>query len=122
MDVLNRIEREKEEKNKKEIEEARQKAKEQERINAIMDANKVSVDDFIEEGKARGNTEKLTAEMADEVQSQDEDDKDGATKQEELRRAQEIIARLNHEADEDEEKKEAEIEAARAVAREKFGV
>jgi hypothetical protein len=121
MDVLNRIEREKEEKNKREIEEARQKAKEQERINAIMDANKVSVDDFIEEGKARGNTEKLAAEATDETSSENGDDGEKATKQEELRRAQEIIDRLNHEADEDEEKKEAEIEAAKAVAREKFG-
>jgi hypothetical protein len=124
MDVLNRIEREKEAKEQKEIEEGRKKAREQERINAILDANKVPVDSFIEEGKARGNTEKLTSEAANEVSSQS-DNEDDAIKQEDLRRAQEIIDRLNHEAAEDEEKKEAEleaeIEAAKAVAREKFG-
>ncbi|MCM1180533.1 MAG: hypothetical protein NC347_09780 [Clostridium sp.] len=91
LEILNRLEREKQEaiiQKQQEIEEARRKTQEQERINSILDANKVDVDEFIEEGK----------------------------KKEDLQKAQEIIDRLNREALEDEAKKAAEIEEARARA------
>lgn len=97
LEVLNRINQEKEKKRLKEIEEGRQKAQEQQRIASIMNANKVDVNAFIEAGKE-----------AIEV----------ANKEEEMRRAQEIIDRLNREAAEDEAKKQAEIEAARKQAEE----
>lgn len=70
----------------KEMEELRRKAEEQERIDSILNANRKNVDEFIEEGRT----------------------------QEEMRRAQEILDRLNREAAEDEAKKAAEIEAAKA--------
>ena len=46
---------------------------------------------------------------------------DDAKAAEELRRAQEIIDRLNREAAEDEAKKQAELDAAKAAAAERFG-
>lgn len=95
LEILNRLEREKQEaiiQKQKEIEETRRKAQEQEKINSILNANKVDVDEFIEEGK----------------------------KKEDLQKAQEIIDRLNREALEDEAKKVAEIEAARVEAEERF--
>lgn len=104
-EILKRLEREKqeeEEKARKKIEEMRKKNQEQERIAAIMNANQVNVNAFIEEGKAiRENT---LEEEAD------------AKQQEDMRRAQEIIDRLNREAAEDDAKKKAEIEAARKRA------
>lgn len=113
-DILSRLEKEKreaEEKKRKEIEAMRQKAQEEERIAAIMNANKVAVDSFIAEGKANRETqEELDAKQAEEER-----------KQEELRRAQEIIDRLNREAAEDEAKKQAEITKAQEEAKEKFG-
>ena len=115
MEILRRLEHEKQEemlKKQKEIEAARRKAEEQERIDSILNANKVNVDVFIEEGKSgRGNTETLRSEEND----------DEAKKQEDLQRAQEILARLNREAAEDEAKKMEEIEKAREKAKEHFG-
>ena len=73
-----------------------------------MNANKVDVNSFIEQGKnAAQQAEKKAA--------------DEAKAAEEMRRAQEIIDRLNREAAEDEAKKQAELEAAKAAAAEKFG-
>lgn len=95
LEILNRLEREKQEaiiQKQQEIEETRKKTQEQERINSILNANKVDVDEFIEEGK----------------------------KKEDLQKAQEIIDRLNREALEDEAKKAAEIEEARARAEKEF--
>ncbi|MDE6435565.1 MAG: hypothetical protein K2L07_15230 [Lachnospiraceae bacterium] len=95
LEILNRLEREKQEaiiQKQKEIEETRRKAQEQERINSILDANKVDVGEFIEEGKRK----------------------------EDLQKAQEIIDRLNREALEDEAKKAAEIEEAKAKAAKEF--
>ena len=115
MDILKRMELEKQ----KELEELRRKAEEQERINAILNANRKNVDGFIEEGRAgRGNTETLSsdAEVEDKTDSGSADltPETEAQKQEEMRRAQEILDRLNREAEEDEAKKAAEIEAAKA--------
>lgn len=114
MDILKRMELEKQ----KELEELRRKAEEQERINSILNANKTNVDEFIEEGRAgRGNTETLCsdAEAKEEISGgADLAALDKAQKQEEMRRAQEIIDRLNREAEEDEAKKAAEVEAAKA--------
>lgn len=107
-DILKRLEQEKqveEEKRRREIEEARRRRQEQERIDAIMNANKVDVNAFIAEGKANRENKPV------------ENDK----QQEEMRRVQEIMDRLNREAAEDEAKKRAEIEAARKEAEEKFG-
>lgn len=113
-DILRRFEQQKkeeEERKRKEIEAVRRKAQEEERIAAIMNANKVAVDSFIAEGKANRETqEELDAKNAEEEK-----------KQEELRRAQEIIDRLNREAAEDEAKKQAEIAKAKEDAKEKFG-
>lgn len=102
-EVMRKIEQSKEEKRRQEIEEAMRKRKEEERIAQIMNANKVNVNSFIEEGKA-------TRTSAEEEKK----------KEEELRRAQEIIDRLNREAAEDEAAKVAEIEAAKQEAAEKF--
>lgn len=100
LEILNRINKEKERERLQEIEKARQKAEEQERIASIMNANKVDVNAFIEAGKAaiESNREKPS--------------------EEDLKRAQEIMDRLNREAAEDEAKKQAEIEEARKKAQE----
>lgn len=109
-DILKQWEREKQvetEKKRKEIEEMRKKRQEQERIESIMNANKVDVNAFIAAGKAsRENTPK----------------NDDVKEQEDMRRAQEILDRLNRKAAEDEARKKAEIEAARKAAEEKFGI
>lgn len=106
LEVLNRINQEKEKQRLKEIEEGRQRAQEQERIASIMNANKVDVNAFIEAGKA-----------AVEASDREEEER---RKEEEMRRAQEIIDRLNREAAEDEAKKQAEIEEAKKQAEETF--
>lgn len=116
MDIIARLERERqaeEARKRKEIETARKKAQEEERIAAVLNANKVNVASFIEEGKAgRSKQEKAAEEMNDE---------ESLRKEEELRRAQEIIERLNREAAMDEAKKVAEIEEAKRQAKETFG-
>lgn len=117
-DILKRLQREKEaeaESKRREIENMRRKAQEEERIAAIMNANRVAVDDFIAEGKA--NRKLQAGEDAEFAKKEEEE----ARKQEELRRAQEIIDRLNREAAEDEAKKQAEIAAAKEEAKGKFG-
>lgn len=106
LEVLNRINQEKEKQRLKEIEEGRQRAQEQERIASIMNANKVDVNAFIEAGKA-----------AMEASDREEEER---RKEEEMCRAQEIIDRLNREAAQDEAKKQAEIEAAKKQAEETF--
>lgn len=106
LEVLNRINQEKEKQRLKEIEEGRQRAQEQERIASIMNANKVDVNAFIEAGKA-----------AMEASDREEEEQ---RREEEMRRAQEIIDRLNREAAEDEAKKQAEIEEAKKQAEETF--
>lgn len=107
MEVLRRINAEKEEKRRKEIEDAKKKASEEARIAAIMNANKVDVNAFIEAGKAA--KEEIAAKKAEEQKAED------------LRRAQEIMDRLNREAAEDEAKKQAEIDAAKQEAKKHFG-
>ena len=104
--VLDRINNDREgkhfdevEKARREADEARRKADEEARLASIMNANKVDVDSFIEQGKS-------AAQEAKEA--------------EELRRAQEIIDRLNREAAEDEAAKQAELDAAMAEAAQKF--
>ena len=105
------------EKARKEADEARRKAEEEARLASIMNANKVDVDSFIAQGKNAAQEAEAEAKAA-----------------EEMRRAQEIMDRLNREAAEDEAKKQAEIEeakkqamkqaeldAAMAEAAEKFG-
>lgn len=106
-EILNRINREKEEKQRQEVLRAQRDRDEKARIASIMSANKVDVNAFIQAGKAA-------------VEEQKDEDAEAARKEEELRRAQEIMERLNREAAEDEAKKQAEIEAARQMAQEKF--
>ncbi len=130
LEILNRLERERQEadaRKQKEIEEALQKKQEQERIDAILNANKMKVDEFIEEGIAgRNNTENLKSEDdssraigegADSLEVCESDSK----ADEDMRRAQEILDRLNREAAEDEAKKVAEIEEMKEKARKQFG-
>lgn len=106
--VMERINREKEEQRKKDME----KAQEQARLAAILDSTKVNVDAFIQAGK-EAREEQLKEEQKEAVN--DSPDADA------MARAEEIIARLNREAAEDEAKKQAEIEAAREQAKETFG-
>ena len=87
----------------KEMERLKTEAQEQARIASIMNANKVNINAFIKEGEENRN--------AGEAEKK---------RQEEMRRAQEIIERLNREAAEDEAKKQAEIEAAKQKAEEKL--
>lgn len=114
-DIIARLERERqeeEERKRKEIEDARQKVQEEERIAAILNANRVKLDSFIEEGKAgRRNGTDIQGNVSEDEQ---------ARKDEELKRAQEIIDRLNREAAIDEAKKLAEIENARRQSQETF--
>ncbi len=88
----------------REIERLRREQQEKERIAAIMNANKVNVNAFIEAGReAKQHDEEVR-----------EAEKKAAQEAENLRRAQEIMDRLNREAAEDEAKKEAEIAEAKA--------
>lgn len=139
MEVLRRINEEKEEQRRKEIEAAKKKASEEARIAAIMNANKVDVNAFIEAGKAA--KEEIAAKKADEkaqrefaeqkakevqqsttVKAAVDAEIEKKRKQEDdLRRAQEIMDRLNREAAEDEAKKQAEIDAAKQEAKKQFG-
>ncbi|MBR1599620.1 MAG: hypothetical protein IJ661_12010 [Lachnospiraceae bacterium] len=105
--VLDRINNDREgkhfdevEKARKEAEAAKRKAEEEARLASIMNANKVDVDSFIAQGKN-------AAQEAKEA--------------EELKRAQEIIDRLNSEAAADEAAKQAEIEEAKRKAAEQAG-
>lgn len=141
MEILKRINEEKENARKKDIEDARKKASEEERIAAIMNANKVDVNAFIEAGKAAkeeiaakkaADEEKIRNELAQkkaiEVQQAtavkmavDEELEKKRKQEDDLRRAQEIMDRLNREAAEDEAKKQAEIDAAKQEAKKQFG-
>lgn len=124
MAILNRINQEKEDIRRKEIELAKREAEEKARIASIMNANKVDVNSFIQAGKEAyekdHQTEAASNDTASENFTSDVSD-DEAKKQEDLRRAQEILDRLNREAAEDEAKKIAEIDAAKREAEEKFG-
>lgn len=111
MEVLRRINEEKEAKRRQEIEKAREKASEEARIAAIMNANKVDVNAFIQAGKA----------AKEEIAAKQEDEEAKKRQQEDFLRAQEIMERLNREAAEDEALKQAEIEAARQEAKKQFG-
>ncbi len=104
LEVMRRIERENEEKKQRDVENARKKAQEQEQIDAIMQANKVDVNAFIEEGKAMQDSTEISNTTSAEYD-----------------RAMEILERLNREAAEDQAKKAAEIETAKRQAKEKFG-
>ncbi len=139
MEVLRRINEEKEEKRRKEIEAAKKKATEEARIAAIMNANKVDVNAFIEAGRAakeeiaaRKADEQARRESAEEIAKEvqpatavkmavDEALEKKRKQDEDLRRAQEIMDRLNREAAEDEAKKQAEIDAAKEEAKKHFG-
>ncbi len=141
MEILRRINEEKENAQRKDIEKARQRAAEDARIAAIMNANKVDVNAFIEAGRAAkeeiaakkaANEEQIRNELAQkkaiEVQQAtvvkvavDEELKKKRKQEEDLRRAQEIMDRLNREAAEDEAKKQAEIDAAKQEAKKHFG-
>ncbi|MBQ9199685.1 MAG: hypothetical protein IJ141_05850 [Lachnospiraceae bacterium] len=110
MEVLNRINKEKDEARKRAVENQWKKREEEERIAAIMNAGKVDVNAFIEEGRSKA------AEHSEVMEASENKDTSGAT-DEQLKRAQEIIDRLNSEAAEDEAKKQAEIDAAKEKAR-----
>ena len=119
MEVLKRIDAEREERRRKEIEVARQKAQEQARIDAIMNANKVDVDAFIEAGKAA--QQEVDAQQDACGQSGEKDIQDKQRREDDLRKAQEIVERLNREAEEDEAKKQKEVEIAKQEANKRFG-
>ena len=148
MEVLRRINEEKEATRRKGIEDAKKKASEEARIAAIMNANKVDVNAFIEAGKAA--KQEIAARKADEQSRREiaeqkarevqattsvqatveaelerqykmEAELEKKRKQDDLRKAQEIMDRLNREAAEDEAKKQAEIEAAKQEAKKQFG-
>lgn len=110
------MQREGEERRQKEIDKARRKLQEQERIASIMDANKVDVNAFIQAGREAQNSIREQADGKEQQHSETEQQKD-----EDMRRAQEIIDRLNREAAEDEAKKQAEIDVAKQKAKETFG-
>lgn len=106
--ILDRINSDREDKHmnevkkaRKEADEARRKAEEEARLASIMNANKVDVDSFIAQGKNAAQEAEAEAKAA-----------------EEMRRAQEIMDRLNREAAEDEAKKQAEIDEAKRMAME----
>lgn len=111
MEILNRINREKDEVRLREIEAAEKKREEEARIASIMNSNKVDVNAFIEEGRSKSGS------MDTSSGSVSSSDAAASASDEEMRRAQEILDRLNREAAEDEAKKAAEIEAAKAEAR-----
>lgn len=139
MEILRRINEEKEEKRRREIEQAKKKVSEEARIAAIMNANKVDVNAFIEAGKAakeeiaaRKADEKARREAAEEIAkgvqpatavkaAVDKELEKKRKQEEDLKRAQEIMDRLNREAAEDEAKKQAEIDAAKEEAKKQFG-
>lgn len=108
--VMDRINREREEKRLQDLEKARMKAEEEARLASIMNANKVDVDAFIQAGK------KAMDEKTEEASPSSDVDADA------LARAQEIMDRLNREAAEDEAKKLQEIEDAKKKAQETFGL
>ncbi len=117
LEILNRINREKDEARLQEIEEGKKlrgeqstsKEDEDAKIASILNAGRADVNRFIEEGRSRA------AEAAQE-ESAPAPASGGGPSEEELLRAQEIIDRLNREAAEDEAKKQAEIDAAKAAA------
>lgn len=124
MEVLNRINQEKDEARKRAVENQRKKREEEERIAAIMNAGKVNVNAFIEEGRSKAAENKeseevagTTNEAADSVDVAKDEAQGSDATEEQLRRAQEIIDRLNREAAEDEAKKQAEIDAAKQRAK-----
>lgn len=108
--VMDRINREREEKRLQDMEKARMKAEEEARLASIMNANKVDVDAFIQAGKKAKEEKKQEESPSANV------DADA------LARAQEIMDRLNREAAEDEAKKLQEIEEAKKKAQETFGL
>ena len=106
MDRLNREAAEDEAKKQAEIEAARQKAAEQDRLNSILKSTQRDISQYISEGMAHREEAQHTIQEETPTASD-----------EALRRAQEIMDRLNREAAEDESKKQAEIEAAKEYAR-----
>lgn len=104
LDRLNREAAEDEAKKQAEIEVARKKAEEDARLASILKSTRRDISQYINEGMA--NREHI----ADEEPASEVDD-------DVLKRAQEIMDRLNKEAAEDEAKKQAEIEAAKDFAR-----
>ena len=106
LDRLNREAAADEAKKQAEIDAAKKQADEKARLDAIMRANQVDISAFIEEGKAK-------------AQEDTSSDNQSEASDEALRRAQEIMDRLNKEAAEDEAKKQAEIDAAKALAKSK---
>lgn len=112
--VMERINREREAKRKADLE----KAQEEARLASIMNSNKVDVDAFIQAGRESRVEKEAEYKAENNIQiTSGSDSKDDA-----LARAEEIMARLNREAAEDEAKKQAEIEAAKKQAEETFGV
>ncbi len=106
LDRLNREAAADEAKKQAAIDAAKKQADEKARLDAIMRANQVDISAFIEEGKAK-------------AQEETSSDRDTNASDDALKRAQEIMDRLNREAAEDEAKKQAEIDAAKALAKSK---
>ena len=94
-----------------EIDAARRKADEDARLASILKSTKVDITEFINEGMAHRN---------DNLNISQGDNSVSATKSaddESIKRANEILDRLNREAAEDEAKKIAEINAAKEFAK-----
>ncbi|MBE5943738.1 MAG: hypothetical protein E7258_02345 [Lachnospiraceae bacterium] len=113
MDRLNREAAEDEAKKRAEIEAARRKAEEQDRLNSILKSTQRDISQYITEGMAHRDEQQSNSSAPAENQELDTSNVDDET----LRKAQEIMDRLNREAAEDEAKKQAEIEAAKEFAR-----
>lgn len=107
--VMDRIQKEQEEKRRKTME----KAQEDARLEAILNSTRVDVSAYIKAGREAMEQQKKEDEVVKEetLDSVDEDVR---------MRAEEIIARLNREAEEDARKKQDEIEAAKRQAATKF--
>lgn len=113
MDRLAREAAEDEAKKQAEIDAAKRKAEEEARLASIMNANKVDISQFINQGMANRSASNETSSTNTVTESTN----NNQSNDEAMRRAQDIIDRLNREAAEDEAKKQAEIDAAKEYAR-----
>ena len=104
LDRLNKEAAAEEAKKQAEIDAARRKAEEDAKLASILKSTQRDISQYINEGMASRDS------VADETPAPESSD-------DVLKRAQEIMDRLNKEAAEDEAKKQAEIDAAKEYAR-----
>lgn len=120
-EVLRRLEAEAamdEAKKQAEIRDARKKAEENERLASILKSTRVDITGYINQGIA--NREKEEKHLENDMTGNTVPDGSAASDNDVMKKAQEIIDRLNREAAEDEAKKQAEIDEAREYARNKY--